>query len=121
MEKLKDILQESKYLKREFGDKLPTLDSVMKQHQESKESIKEYIDLGDPVRDVRDHLKNFSKDLDNKRLGSFDGDSGEYHGFEGGDDKLYATRYKKMSAWEKKVHLDLPRENLVIHYLHLKM
>ena len=103
MKKLKEILHESKYLKREFGDKLPTLDSVMKQHQESKESIKEYIDLGDPVRDVRDHLKNFSKDLDNKRGGSFDGDSGEYHGFEGGDDKLYATRYKKMSAWEKKV------------------
>ena len=103
MKKLKEILHESKYLKREFGDKLPTLDSVMKQHQESKESIKEYIDLGDPVRDVRDHLKNFSKDLDNKRGGSFDGDSGEYHGFEGGDDKLYAKRHKQLSAWEKKV------------------
>ena len=35
--KLKDLLKESKYLKREFGEKLPTLDSVMKQHQESKE------------------------------------------------------------------------------------
>ena len=41
MKKLKEILHESKYLKREFGDKLPTLDSVMKQHQDSKESIKE--------------------------------------------------------------------------------
>ena len=32
--KLKDILKESKYLKREFGEALPTLDSVMKQHQD---------------------------------------------------------------------------------------
>ena len=41
MKKLKEILQESKYLKREFGEKLPTLDSVMKQHQNSKKPIKE--------------------------------------------------------------------------------
>ena len=40
--KLKDILKESKYLKREFGEALPTLDSVMKQHQEeSKKSVNE--------------------------------------------------------------------------------
>ena len=39
--KLKDLLKESKYLKREFGEKLPTLDSVMKQHQESKEPLVE--------------------------------------------------------------------------------
>jgi hypothetical protein len=39
--KLKDLIKESKYLKREFGESLPTLDSVMKQHQDSKESIKE--------------------------------------------------------------------------------
>ena len=32
--KLKDLVKESKYLKREFGDSLPTLASVMKQHQE---------------------------------------------------------------------------------------
>ena len=41
MKKLKEILHESKYLKREFGDKLPTLDSVTKQHQDSKKPIKE--------------------------------------------------------------------------------
>ena len=41
MKKLKDLIKESKYLKREFGDALPTLDSVMKQHQDSKEPIKE--------------------------------------------------------------------------------
>ena len=40
MKKLKEILHESKYLKREFGDKLPTLTDVMKQHQ-SKEEINE--------------------------------------------------------------------------------
>ena len=41
MKKLKEILQESKYLKREFGEALPTFSGVMKQHQESKEPIKE--------------------------------------------------------------------------------
>ena len=36
--KLKDLVKESKYLKREFGESLPTFDSVMKQHQrENKE------------------------------------------------------------------------------------
>ena len=32
--KLKNLVKESKYLKREFGESLPTFDSVMKQHQE---------------------------------------------------------------------------------------
>ena len=41
VKKLKEILQESKYLKREFGEALPTFSGVMKQHQESKEPIKE--------------------------------------------------------------------------------
>ena len=40
--KLKDLLKESKYLKREFGQSLPTLDSVMKQHQ-SKPAVNERI------------------------------------------------------------------------------
>ena len=68
-----------------------------------KDLLKEYIDLSTPVNDVRDHFKKFSKEMDNKRGGSFDADSGEYHGFEGGDDKLYAKRHKQLSAWEKKV------------------
>ena len=68
-----------------------------------KKQINEYIDLSTPVNDVRDHFKKFSKEMDNKRGGSFDADSGEYHGFEGGDDKLYGKRHKQLSAWEKKV------------------
>ena len=36
MKKLKDLLKESKYLERGFGESLPTLDSVMKQHQDFK-------------------------------------------------------------------------------------
>jgi hypothetical protein len=69
----------------------------------TKEQINEYINLSDPVNDVRDHFEKFSKDMDNKRLGSFDADSGEYHSFEGGDNKLYGKRHKQLSAWEKKV------------------
>ena len=42
--KLKDLVKESKYLKREFGESLPTLDSVMEKHQEeSKKPLKEAI------------------------------------------------------------------------------
>ena len=38
--KLKDLVKESKYLQRKFGEPLPTLDSVMKQHN-SKEQVNE--------------------------------------------------------------------------------
>ena len=69
----------------------------------NKEQLNEYIDLGTPVKGARDALTKFSNHLDNYRGGSFDADAGEYIGFEGGDDKLYAKRYKRLSAWEKKV------------------
>ena len=104
MEKLKDILQESKYLKREFGDKLPTLDSVMKQHQNSKPQLKEGIDLYSHVKAVEQHIADFRKDIDRKRGGSFDSDSVEYE-----DDrwhnnsKMLKGRDKKLGQWEKKV------------------
>ena len=42
--KLKDLVKESKYLKRKFGESLPTLDSVMEKHQqESKKPLKEAL------------------------------------------------------------------------------
>ena len=68
-----------------------------------KELLKEYIDLSTPIKDVKGHFKQFEKDMDYKRGGSYDGDSGEYHSFEGGDDNLYKKRYKQLTAWEKKV------------------
>ncbi len=40
--KLKDLIKESKYLQRKFGEPLPTLDSVMKQHQ-AKPEVNERI------------------------------------------------------------------------------
>ena len=36
MIKLKDLLNENKVWERKFGEPLPTLDSVMKKHQENK-------------------------------------------------------------------------------------
>ena len=36
MAKLKDLINESKFLKREFGEPLPTFKGVMKQHQVNK-------------------------------------------------------------------------------------
>ena len=106
MIKLKDLLKESSpgFENRQFGDPLPTLEDIAKKHQEKNgEQINEYIDLHDPIKDVKGHFEQFEKDMDYKRGGSFDGDSGEYHGFEGGDDNLYEKRYKQLTAWEKKV------------------
>ena len=96
MIKLKDLLKES------IGGmvSIGVLNNPFPTH---KKQIKEYIDLHDPVKDVKGHFAQFSKDMDNKRGGSFDGDSGEYHNFEGGDSKLYEKRYKNLTAWEKKV------------------
>ena len=74
-----------------------------------KNILKEYIDLSTPIKDVRKHLDNFSKEMDKRRGGSFDADSGEYHGFEGGDDKLYEKRFRKLSHWETKVNATLIR------------
>ena len=47
MAKLRDLITESKYLKREFGEPLPTFKGVMKQHQVNKltEWIKKLEDL----------------------------------------------------------------------------
>ena len=106
MIKLKDLLKESSpgFENRQFGDPLPTLEDIAKKHQEKNgEQINEYIDLHDPIKDVKGHFEQFSKDMNYLRVGSFDGDSGEYHDFEGGDDNLYEKRYKQLTAWEKKV------------------
>ena len=111
MIKLKKILKESKYAwDREFGDPLPTFKDIAETHQNKpKEQINEYIDLSTPIKLVRKQLDNFSKELDKRRGGSFDGDSGEYHDFEGGDNKLYDKRYRQLSNWETKVNATLIR------------
>ena len=115
MEKLKDILQESKYLKREFGDKLPTLDSVMKQHQNSKPQLKEGIDLYSHVKAVEQHIADFRKDIDRKRGGSYDSDSVEYETDRWeNNSKMLKARDKKLNMWEKKVKKSL--DNLIKDY-----
>jgi hypothetical protein len=115
MKKLKQIIQESKYLKREFGDKLPTLSDVMNQHQDSKRQLNEWGDLYSHVKSVEQHIADFRKDIDRKRGGSFDADSVEYE-----DDrwhnnsKMLKGRDKKLGQWEKKVKKSL--DNLIKDY-----
>ena len=115
MKKLKQIIQESKYLKREFGEKLPTFNDVMKQHQDSKRQLNEWGDLYSHVKAVEQHIADFRKDIDRKRGGSFDSDSVEYE-----DDrwhnnsKMLKGRDKKLGQWEKKVKKSL--DNLIKDY-----
>ena len=115
MKKLKQIIQESKYLKREFGEKLPTFNDVMKQHQDSKRQLNEWGDLYSHVKAVEQHIADFRKDIDRKRGGSFDSDSIEYE-----DDrwhnnsKMLKGRDKKLGQWEKKVKKSL--DNLIKDY-----
>ena len=64
MIKLKDLLKESSpgFENRQFGDPLPTLEDIAKKHQEKNgEQINEYIDLHDPIKDVKGHFEQFSK------------------------------------------------------------
>ena len=104
MKKLKDLLNESKYLQRKFGEPLPTLDSVMKQHQDSKPQLKEGIDLYSHVKAVEQHIEEFKKDLDRKRGGSYESDSIEYEDDRwNNNSKLLKGRDKKLGQWEKKV------------------
>ena len=110
MKKLKEILQESKYLKREFGESLPTFNDVMNKHK-----LKEGIDLYSHVKAVEQHIEEFKKDLDRKRGGSYETDSIEYE-----DDrwhnnsKMLKGRDKKLGQWEKKVKKSL--DNLIKDY-----
>ena len=46
---------------------------------------------------------NKTRFVDQTKTVSFTFDGKKYHGFEGGDDKLYGKRHKQLSAWEKKV------------------
>jgi hypothetical protein len=71
--------------------------------------INEAVNLSDPIKEVRKQLDNFSKELDKRRGGSFDGDAGEYLDSEGGDSKLYEKRYRQLSNWETKVNATLIR------------
>ena len=108
MKKLKQIIQESKYLKREFGEKLPTFNDVMNQHQDSKPQLKEGIDLYSHVKAVEQHLEDFKKDIDRKRGGSFDADSVEYEDDRwNNNSKMLKGRDKKLGQWEKKVKKSL--------------
>jgi uncharacterized protein YheU (UPF0270 family) len=61
MKKLKHIIQESKYLKREFGESLPTFNDVMNKHK-----LQEGVDLYSHVKAVEQHIADFRKDLDRK-------------------------------------------------------
>ena len=102
--KLKDLIKESKYIQRKFGEPLPTLNSVMKQHQDSKSQLKEGIDLYSHVKAVEQHLKDFKNDLDRKRGGSYDSDSVEYETDRWeNNSKMLKGRDKKLGMWEKKV------------------
>jgi len=92
-------------IEKEWGEfKMIKLKEILKEGQ-----INEAIDLSTPIKLVRKQLDNFSKELDKRRGGSFDGDSGEYHDFEGGDNKLYDKRYRQLSNWETKVNATLIR------------
>ena len=104
MKKLKQIIQESKYLKREFGEKLPTFNDVMKQHQDSKRQLNEWGDLYSHVKAVEQHIADFRKDIDRKRGGSYDSDRVEYETDRWeNNSKMLKARDKKLNMWEKKV------------------
>ena len=99
MKKLKQIIQESKYLKREFGESLPTFNDVMNKHK-----LQEGVDLYSHVKAVEQHIADFRKDIDRKRGGSFDADSVEYEDDRwNNNSKMLKGRDKKLGQWEKKV------------------
>ena len=55
MKKLKDLLKESFVWERQFGEKLPTLDSVQKKKNEGK------LDEGKYFQKWQEHLRNLDK------------------------------------------------------------
>jgi hypothetical protein len=57
MAKLKDLINESKFLKREFGEPLPTFKGVMKQYQVNKlkENWWDDMDAASQAQYIKDH------------------------------------------------------------------
>jgi hypothetical protein len=57
MAKLRDLVNESKFLKREFGEPLPTFNGVMKQHQVNKlkEDWWDDMDAASQAQYIKDH------------------------------------------------------------------
>ena len=103
MKKLKDLLKESKYLNREFGKSLPTLDSVMKQHQDSKEPIKEVsIPQFKKSEDVSYYYRDWGKIFD--QLERFD-DYGprESDMYDWNDRRLYDDVTKEFHSHMEKI------------------
>ena len=62
MKKLKDLLKESKAWERNFGEKLPTLDSVQKKYEKKlTEEIIEYERIDDMEASIFDVIIEFKK------------------------------------------------------------
>ena len=60
MKKLKDLIKESKVWERNFGEKLPTLDSVQKKYEKKLNERKRFIDpdeAGQAINYALDDLK----------------------------------------------------------------
>jgi hypothetical protein len=64
-----------------------------------EELLKEYRDISDPIKEIRELLKKFDGDLDYYAGGSTDSDSVEYEGPGGGH--KYDTIYKEMVKFRK--------------------
>ena len=90
MKKLRDLINESKFLKREFGDSLPTFEDVMEKHQENK------------FKEDLDSVGKEDDDVDN------DGDS------DASDDYLKNRRDVISKAIEKESVKELNQETLMI-------
>ena len=69
MKKLKDLLKESKVWERSFGEKLPTLDSVQKKHQnkvnEASYSPKEVKNI---IWDMKEYVDKLVKQGENYEI-----------------------------------------------------
>ena len=62
MKKLKDLLKESKAWERNFGEKLPTLDSVQKKYEKKlNEEIIEFERIDDLEARIFDQILDFKK------------------------------------------------------------
>ena len=56
MAKLRDLITESKFLKREFGEPLPTFKGVMKKHQANESEIIDEGVIDDLLKRLIDKL-----------------------------------------------------------------
>ena len=104
MAKLKDLIYESKFLKREFGEPLPTFKGVMKQHQVNKLEEDWWDDMS-PENQAQ-YIKDHPNSKQAQDAGGDDEGGGDDNGGVDNSERLGQIAQEKSAAEKEMAHAE---------------